>query len=79
MAAVEAVDGGGDVVEVSLGAVGVRCTFFLFFFLHSFFLFWRSFFFHVSFFPCVTCMVRRWCGFFGPDDWWVPRDMWIQD
>lgn len=45
MAAVEAVDGGRDVVEVSLGAVRVRCTFFLFFFfLHSFFLFWRSFF-----------------------------------
>lgn len=70
MAAVEAVDGGRDVVEVSLGAVRVRCTFFLFFFFFAFFFpFLAFFFFHVSFFPCVTCMVRRWCGFFGLDDW----------
>lgn len=51
MAAVEAVDGGRDVVEVSLGAVRVRCTFFFFFFciLFSFFgvLFFPRFFFSV--------------------------------
>lgn len=50
MAAVEAVDGGRDVVEVSLGAVGVRCTFFLFFFFAFFFPFLAFFFFPRFFF-----------------------------
>lgn len=38
----------------------VRCAFFFFFFGVIFF---------------VREVLRRWCGFFGPDDKWVLRDI----